>query len=367
MAEVGKLPEVAEPFPIFLVAKRYVLYDINTISYIRRKYHVTGVLIGGLPQAPQQNVFLGVPLELMPEEARLLVERGVAYIVDDVASHKTAFIEHNLSADEKRAFLKNISKQGADATKAQLKKADDRKMGALKKMAEKQARSSSNWNDIPDDMFAAATGPKKAKAKKAARPLPASLPVPTPGSASLPPAAAPPAAVVTTMDDATAIGDDESLFGPSANSLPTPAVPLPVPTERLENDIDALKITPTTSYPPLRANTASQALAPLPLPDVGSSYPLFRHMHEKDYFLAPGLRFGCQYMAYPGDPLRFHSHFLCNGMDWDEEFDLIDIVGGGRLGTGVKKGFLVGGEEKKEDVEDEDGHVRTFCIEWGGM
>jgi len=82
-------------------------------------------------------------------------------------------------------------------------------------------------------------------------------------------------------------------------------------------------------------------------------------------------------MAYPGDPLRFHSHFLCNGMDWDQEFDLLDLIGGGRLGTGVKKGFLIGGEERPQSAETgTDGvaeggvneeSVRAFCIEWGGM
>lgn len=79
-------------------------------------------------------------------------------------------------------------------------------------------------------------------------------------------------------------------------------------------------------------------------------------------------------MAYPGDPLRFHSHFLCRSYGWEEEIDLLDLVGGGRLGTGVKKGFMIGGVERAEEgegVEDGEGEgegeVRTFCIEWGGM
>jgi tRNA-splicing endonuclease subunit Sen34 len=55
-------------------------------------------------------------------------------------------------------------------------------------------------------------------------------------------------------------------------------------------------------------------------------------------------------------------------MSWNEEFDLLDLVGGGRLGTGVKKGFLIGGEEPKEELSHrDDGNVRAFCIEWGGM
>lgn len=62
----------------------------------------------------------------------------------------------------------------------------------------------------------------------------------------------------------------------------------------------------------------------------------------------------------------------------------MDLVGGGRLGTGVKKSFLIGGptgsnspesfragggaDELKEitDVR-KSGDVKVFCIEWAGM
>lgn len=101
------------------------------------------------------------------------------------------------------------------------------------------------------------------------------------------------------------------------------------------------------------------SLAPAP---SKTSYPLYKHLHANSYFLSPGLRFGCQFMAYPGDPLRFHSHFVVTGMGWDEEIEMRDIVGGGRLGTGVKKAWMVGGED-----EDKPGVVRTFCVEWGGF
>lgn len=89
-------------------------------------------------------------------------------------------------------------------------------------------------------------------------------------------------------------------------------------------------------------------------------------------------------MAYPGDPLRFHSHFLAVGRHWEEEWELGELVSGGRLGTGVKKGFLIGGEvttdgekhhrdQDSEDkitaleVDDDKKGVRAFCVEWGGM
>jgi len=67
-------------------------------------------------------------------------------------------------------------------------------------------------------------------------------------------------------------------------------------------------------------------------------------------------------MAYPGDPLRFHSHFLVAGKEWDEEIDLMDLVAGGRLGTGVKKGYLIGGTSGEGEA-----NARAFSIEWAGM
>lgn len=159
----------------------------------------------------------------------------------------------------------------------------------------------------------------------------------------------------------TAQVDDETNFFSSSSSAPR---------EPQRNSVasqpEAFKITPTTSYPPL----ISQPSSGEKVPDVPASYPLFRHLHEKSYFLAPGLRFGCQYTAYPGDPLRYHSHFLCKGLEWDDEFDLLELIGGGRLGTGVKKGFLLGGEDpktKSTSTQDEEDGVRTFCIEWAGM
>jgi tRNA-splicing endonuclease subunit Sen34 len=78
----------------------------------------------------------------------------------------------------------------------------------------------------------------------------------------------------------------------------------------------------------------------------------------------PGLRFGCNYSVYPGDPLRYHSHFLATGLGWNEKFDLLDIVGGGRLGTGTKKAYMVGGEDPKAPKED---NVRAFSVEWASM
>ncbi|KAJ9644515.1 tRNA-splicing endonuclease subunit Sen34 [Coniosporium apollinis] len=301
---------VSEPFPISLIANRYLLYDINTITYIRRKHCICGVLIGGLPQAPSQNVFCGIPLELMPEEARLLVEEGHAYIVEDVEAHMAGFLD--MSEEERNAFMSAVESQGRDAAKAKKRRAGDNKERALKEknlhrlVQESQTRQAS------------------------------------------------------ASPDATNTADtDESLF-----AYPSPPASPPPPRASSTAPGEIFGITPSTSYPPL---TMSVRSTNQPLPAVPRSYPLFRHLHSKGYFVTPGLRFGCQYVAYPGDPLRFHSHFLTVGMDWDEKFDLRDVVGGGRLGTGVKKAYLIGGKEENSEKADEDDDIRAFSVEWAYM
>ncbi|KAF1982202.1 SEN34 subunit of tRNA-splicing endonuclease [Aulographum hederae CBS 113979] len=311
---------VVEPIPISLVSSRYLLYDINVISYLRRAHNISGVLIGTLPQTPHQNVFLGLPLELLPEEARLLVEKNVAYIVDDAAAHDSGIV--GLSEEEETAFRQALRLESSKESKAVEAVKEGRKRISLgkKKRASGQEKTHTIIGGERDEE------PSKAD--------------------------------VFLFDSPAAHSQPAK---PSAFSMPEPAA--------------QFNIIPSTSTPPLSYQPPSP---PLPVPLVPTSYSLFRYLHSKGYFLSPGLRFGCQYMAYPGDPLRFHSHFLAVGKDWDEELDLLDVVAGGRLGTGVKKGYLIGGEVGSGRAKGKvnhgeltesgsEGDVRAFSIEWAGM
>ncbi|PYI28471.1 SEN34 subunit of tRNA-splicing endonuclease [Aspergillus indologenus CBS 114.80] len=261
------------PVPISYIAGSYFLFSIDAVTYLRREHHICGVLTGTLPQIPQQNVFLGLPLKLMPEEARLLVEHGVACIVDEVKAQREGM--RALREADRRKYRRELESQGAHAMRLQTNRKEQQREAALKRVDAKKTAA--------------------AKKKAAA---------------------------------AIAVGEAEG-----------------------------------------EGNAAHQLLPP---PTVPPSYPLFAHLHAEGYYLSPGLRFGCQYLAYPGDPLRFHSHFLVVAADWDEELDLMAVVAGGRLGTGVKKGFLIGGAAQPRGDESglglgDAGSVRTFSVEWAGM
>lgn len=366
-------PKVEEPFPIFTLAGKHLLYDIAIITHVRAHHNIPGVLIGGLPQAPQQNVFSGVPLELMPEEARLLCEKGVAYVVDDVKQHKQGFLGRGLGEGERKKMVEGLRLQGMKAAAGVKEKSDKKKEAAL---GRRLAANGGDWNDIPEDMLTPNSSRPSSRAsnRKKMKGRPNGLA----GGESAKAGECLNGSSTPAADSGNVSGADgeELLFAPPTDPWPTKPPPAANGTRSRGNsnagtprEPEPYAVTPTTSYPPLVATPPPDTTDSLA--DVPPSYPLYKHLHSKDYFLAPGLRFGCQYMAYPGDPLRFHSHFLCNGMDWDQEFDLLDLVGGGRLGTGVKKGFLIGGTERKERPEGDEGgdgeDVRAFTVEWGGM
>lgn len=304
MSESFETP--SEPVAISMIAGRYLLFDINVVTYLRRTHHICGVLIGSIPQIPQQNLFLGLPLELMPEEAKLLVEKEAAYIVDDHAWHKQRF--STLEGSDKRKYLDSLRAKGLEAKRIAEGASRKRSEHALAKQAAQRRRMDAQ----PEGQ--------------------------------------------STSGDITEDAASESLFEDARPASPTTSAASSSP------DIP-YGVTPTTSYSPssLPENTTLQ-----PTPPVPSSYPLFEHLHSRNYFIMPGLRFGCDYNVYPGDPLRFHSHFSATSYGWEEGFSMIDIIGGGRLGTRVKKSFLIGGEDP-DGKTDEAPAVRTFCIEWGGM
>jgi tRNA-splicing endonuclease subunit Sen34 len=288
---------VEEPVPISRIAGRYLIFDADAVAYLRRVHRISGMLTGNIPRATQQNLFSGIPLELMPEEARLLVLQGHSYVVDEVAEHeKQGFVANPPHRQEYLAVLEQKGLAAADAHQALL---NQRK---------------GKWKDK--------SGQSEDKAQRRRK----------------------------SKDSAE---DDTSLFS---------SAPVRHNMSKEFKNLAVRRITPSLSYPLVQTSPR----ATQEIPDATPSYSLFAHLHSKGYYLTPGLRFGCQYTVYPGDPLRYHSHFLAVSKGWDEPIDLLDVLGGGRLGTRVKKGYLLGGVEEPSSDQDEP-KVRTYCIEWVAM
>ena len=364
------MPTFPYSITISRLDQHYYIYDSSTTAQLRARHRISGVLVGTLPQSPQQNVFMGLPLQLMPEEVLLLVGTGLAYVVDDATAHRKGLVP--LERDARIRWRKCLDEHGAEMTQGMNVWKEEGKRRAF----QAQGRAP-NWE--VNEAFVEAGGPRVAededmgaqdnnnelgrRDEKGFR-----------------------SASVKAADDT----DKQSSYGSelSIHSSPEDVLEPSTKSHRIGRKLRILRltqrtipycITPTTSYPPLPAPTRSTThssineLLPSPPPPP---HPLYAYLHGLSYYLFPGLRFGCHYLVYPGDPLRFHSHFLAIGRDWHEEVDLMSLIGAGRLGTGVKKGFLVGGVEsenygaehsKRPPVAREEGRVRCFCIEWGGI
>jgi hypothetical protein len=64
-------------------------------------------------------------------------------------------------------------------------------------------------------------------------------------------------------------------------------------------------------------------------------------LHEKGYWVTAGVKFGGDFLVYPGDPHRYHSHFVAVIVGPDQPILPHDIVSFGRLGTVVKKALVL--------------------------
>ena len=307
------------PIAISSIDGRYLLFDVKAVSYLRREHKVCGYNIGTLPQSPSQNVFLGLPTLIMPEEAQLLIDQGLAYLLDDARAHDQAVYDGNKARNDD--FMAKVQRQAREVEKMRSQQQANAKRRALSRKSNTAEKDKSEDSIRPSSLLDFDEPPE------------------------------PPLAVSSEPSSQTPTND-------------TPIKLLSTPASAL-----TYHVTPTTSRPlidPTHHKVTSSSTCSTP--SLPPSYSLFRHLHSRGYFMTPGLRFGCQYAAYPGDPLRFHSHFLAVGVGWEEEIDLMEIVGGGRLGTGVKKGFLLGGQEKRHNQDDEgEGRVRTLSVEWAVM
>ena len=105
---------------------------------------------------------------------------------------------------------------------------------------------------------------------------------------------------------------------------------------------------------------------------------VFRDLWEKGYYMGGGLKFGGDFLVYPGipisfgslrlgsclsgDPLRYHSHFTATVIESLEKTVMpMEIVAHGRLGTATKKTHLFC------TWDETTGKVSYISIEWAGF
>ncbi|KAF9495985.1 tRNA-intron endonuclease catalytic domain-like protein [Pleurotus eryngii] len=308
------------PIPIRIANQRAYIWDVDDIAVLRSQHRLCGILAGTLPHLSQQNVFLGVPLLLMPEEVVLLVEKKFAVLVDDPKAHQAPTAPQLQKWEEereefaKRHIVVNDTKINQNAATRSI--SEDAMRKRKERMERKAARSQ---QPAPVDMI-----PEESPAERAeATPAPDSRPS-TPSS--------------------------------NANTVAYPVI--------IESASSTLEWydTSATTYDAIEAAQAAGIWSYPSNLSERARCGVFRGLWEQGYFLGGGIKFGGDYLVYPGDPLRFHSHFVATVIESPvATLRPMEIVAHGRLGTATKKSHLLcGWNDEKKDVS-------YLSIEWAGF
>uniref|UniRef100_A0A8C2WNX9 tRNA-splicing endonuclease subunit Sen34 n=1 Tax=Cyclopterus lumpus TaxID=8103 RepID=A0A8C2WNX9_CYCLU len=249
--------------------------DLRTV----RSQGLVGALLGSLPRTPRQNVRLGRPMLLLPEEERLLTERHAAAAApgDQVSSPAANQVQQHRE-DQQRSY----EEQSVLAL-------EDRKSALLR-------------------------------------------------------------AMTSSHTDEALQGRLEALD--RSFTLPSSALAVQLSTARAG-----------LSYCP-EARDFLRADRPIRGQDElschASRYQVFRDLRGRGFYLTSAGKFGGDFLVYPGDPLRFHAHFISVCLSLDESVCLLDVLAVSRLGSNVKKTVLL-------CSPGTDGRVLYTSLQWSGM
>ncbi|PFH54964.1 hypothetical protein XA68_11318 [Ophiocordyceps unilateralis] len=116
-------PIAAKTIRVCKVARKFLVFDLESVTILRRVFHTSGTLVGTTPQQPAQNIFLGLPVELTSDEAGALVQNGVAYVVDAAEAHRETLGERFLDLTIRSAYVEVLRQRILTASHAHTVKA----------------------------------------------------------------------------------------------------------------------------------------------------------------------------------------------------------------------------------------------------
>ncbi|KAG7563027.1 hypothetical protein FFLO_01585 [Filobasidium floriforme] len=326
--------------PLYVSGKKAFCWDAQHAATLRVQHRICGLTTGTLPGVSQQNVFLGLPLVMMPEEVVLLVQEGVCHLVHTPHAFQAPSRSQVVEQDEARQeYVHNLRVSMADALEEK-KKAFSHKIQSVKRDEVKRQREEKRLNkgkgkereggevDAELDVFIV-DSPAQA-ASTASEEVPRET-----GSKHKDVTSTPYFLTVPAHPDVT----------PSPQSWFEPR-----PGESSFTDLDSARAAGVWTYPDDLVETSRCAT--------------FRKLWEAGMYMGQGIKFGGEFLGYPGDPLRYHSHFVTTTMTHPERvIRPLELVAFGRLGTATKKAHLL----CCFDEDGEKGRVDCYSLEWGNF
>ena len=90
-------------------------------------------------------------------------------------------------------------------------------------------------------------------------------------------------------------------------------------------------------------------------------YLVYKDLHQKDYFILPGKKYGVDFLAYKGDPNFCHSNYLISCKNINDNIDVKDIINNERVSLATLKTLLYAfvDNKNKDDIK-----INYMNISW---
>ncbi|XP_051845655.1 LOW QUALITY PROTEIN: tRNA-splicing endonuclease subunit Sen34 [Antechinus flavipes] len=294
-------------------AGQALVWSAEAAQALRERLGVGGRPVGSLARGPRQNARLGLPLLLLPEEARLLAEIGAATLV--TAPRRESGRQAQAAAVYRQEQEAGFREQRALAAEARQKRLQDLAEHIAQGRAKKQRGPAESGQGEEAGEVEGLWGRGRGPCSRSTSPA---LLFPFPQQACSP---LPETAMLVQL--------------PTAR--PRPAWARPLDWHH-----------PSPDWP--HAGNPAHELR----------YRVYKDLWERGYFLTSGGKFGGDFLVYPGDPLRYHAHFVAQCCAPGDPLPLPDLVCAGRLGTNVRKTLLLCSPQP-------DGSVAYTSLHWAGL
>ncbi|XP_035698913.1 tRNA-splicing endonuclease subunit Sen34-like [Branchiostoma floridae] len=297
---------------LYLCHGHVYVWNATDACDLREHHRIVGTFVGALPRLPRQNVRLGRPLQLMPEETTVLLNKGIARLLDGNIPPKTgedvsqAITEHRQQSFREQAEMcKSDRKRKLHEMASVIAKGRAAKRKKLAQKAKEESSSSVSTSDVSSSTCDQPEDEEPSLSVEEMKELEAKL------------------------EETTGYNEQAFL--------------VQILTEQVSEETqDAIPWKyPNTDKETLRCN-------------------VFQDLWEKGYFLTSGGKFGGDFLVYPGDPFRYHSFYIAVCQQRTEKMEALDIVRLGRLGSNVKKTVLL-------CSESETGEINYTSLQWTGM
>jgi len=326
---------------IYLSHGSLFVWSAEDAQMLREECRIVGQLTGCLARAPRQNGHLGLPLQLMPEEAKLLVDIDAAVIVR-----------------EKQPPGK-VWRARAEACKG-MREGNTRTQQRLYRESRK--------DEIKRKMGTIIAG-KKAKKQKLQNAAKESKNLNKDGSEN-------PSEDISNGSDNKEVSEKESDTSCADISLTEPDVATghgPEGThseggegekDQKEKDLTVEDVMKGDSETDARHTLVQiftenpwkrkvQPVGDFDFPRTGHErirYTVFKDLWRKGYYMTSGAKFGGDFLVYPGDPAKYHSHHIALCVSSEKPLPMLDIICQGRLASNVRKTAILCSVEKRKKV-----------------